>query len=87
MADAAQAIKEFIIREFMGNQRDAVLDDDTPLIADGIIDSLGIFVVVSFLEKDFGIKLQPEDVVLDNFESVNTIRDLIALRSGSGRSS
>jgi acyl carrier protein len=80
MADVSQAIREFIVREFMGDRRDAVLADDTQLIEDGIVDSLGIFVLVAFLEKEFGVKVRPEDVVLDNFESVSTIRDLVTQR-------
>ncbi len=72
-----QIIKDYIIREFMFESPDADLTNDQPLLADGIIDSLGIFTLIAFIEQQFGIKVAPAEVVLDNFQSVNTIVNLI----------
>ena len=84
MDNVAQAINEHIVRELMADKPDAVLDNDEPLIEGGIVDSLGIFLLVAFIENQFGIKVQPEDVVLDNFKTVNTIRDLVMARQSTG---
>jgi acyl carrier protein len=75
-----QALNEYIVRELMGGQPGARLDNDDPLIDDGIIDSLGIFTLIAFIEEHFGFKFEPEDVVLDNFRSVRTIARLVVTR-------
>ena len=78
--DVAGVIKDYIVREFMDAKRRTALEDDAPLLEEGIIDSLGIFVMVAFLEKEFGLQIQPEDVVLENFETVNAISNLVSAR-------
>lgn len=80
MSNIEQVIGEHIRKEFMFDKDGAPLANDTPLIQDGIIDSLGIFMLISFIEDHYGIKVQPEDVVLDNFESIDAITALVNLR-------
>ena len=80
MKDIEQTIKEYIIKEFMFDKPTTVLDNDLSLIEEGIIDSLGIFLLIAFIEDQFKIKIRPEDVVMDNFESVNAIKRLISPR-------
>ncbi len=73
-------LKEFIAEEFMFDRPASDLSNDLSLIQEGIIDSLGIFMLVSFIDNQFGVKVEPEDVVLDNFETINKIKDLITAR-------
>jgi acyl carrier protein len=80
VADVARAIREFIVREFMNDSPGMELGDDEPLIKDGIIDSLGIFMIVGFLEQAFGVRVRPEDVTVENFASVTSITRLVAVR-------
>ena len=80
MKDIEQTIKEYIVKEFMFDRPTTVLDNDLSLIEEGIIDSLGIFLLIAFIEDQFKIKIRPEDVVMDNFESVNAIKRLISPR-------
>jgi acyl carrier protein len=79
-----QAIKQFIQSEFLRDRPDFVLANDEPLVQTGIIDSLGIFLLIGFLEEQVGVKIEPEDVVLENFETVDTILALVERRSGAG---
>ena len=83
MKDIEQTIKEYILKEFMFDRPTTVLDNGLPLIEEGIIDSLGIFVLIAFIEDQFQIKIRPDDVVMDNFESVNAIMRLISSRLSS----
>ena len=53
------------------------LTDDLPLIADHIIDSLGILRLVARLESEFGIQVRDEDVVAANFGSIMQISDFV----------
>jgi acyl carrier protein len=74
------AVRDYIIKEFMYDRPEVALANDLPLIKAGIVDSLGIFTLIAFIEAEFGIKVQPDDVVLENFETVDAIRSLVLSR-------
>ncbi len=76
MSDIKQAVREQVISEFMDGQGDK-LTDETRLVEEEIIDSLGIFLMLGFIKERFGIEVDPEDVTLENFASINAIVDLI----------
>jgi acyl carrier protein len=78
-----RAVKDYIVKEFLFDQREQPLENDDPLIQGGIIDSLGIFLLVAFLENQFGVKVQPQDVILENFENINAIKRLVEVRRRS----
>ena len=50
------------------------------LISDEIIDSLGMIELISVLEKEFNIVFSEDDLILDNFETIDKIVDLIQLK-------
>ncbi|MGI9611190.1 MAG: acyl carrier protein [Acidimicrobiia bacterium] len=75
MADVENALKEFITKEFVKDGSE--LDSSTNLLEEEIIDSLGIFTLVSFVEDRFGVKIEPEEVSMDNFETLGTISGLV----------
>lgn len=52
--------------------------DDESLTANGVIDSLAIFRLVSFLEETFELRVADEEIVNDNFKSVNDIDRFVA---------
>jgi acyl carrier protein len=75
-----QDLNDYIVQEIMTDSPNPHLSNDDLLIEDGIIDSLGIFTLIAFIEPRFGVKIQPEDVLLDNFRTVRTIRALVVMR-------
>jgi acyl carrier protein len=54
------------------------LTDDLPLIANHVIDSLGLLRLVERLESEFGIRIADEEVVASNFGSIAQIADFVA---------
>ena len=66
------ALENYIKDEIMRN-RNAKLDENEDLISAGILDSLGILQLVAFIEKSFKIQVPDEDVVYENFKSVNAL--------------
>jgi len=70
--DRKTALLEYIKNEIMRN-RNARLGEDEDLLSSGILDSLGILQIVAFIENTFGIRIPDEDVVFDNFQSVNAM--------------
>ena len=49
------------------------VDDDTGLFSRGLIDSLNVVELVSFVEEELGRPIPPGDITLDNFDSINRI--------------
>ena len=81
--EVEEILKSQILKEFMYDKPQVVLDNDSLLIEEEIIDSLGIFVLISLMEEQFNIKINPDEVMLDNFETIDTIKSLVMSKLGS----
>lgn len=81
--EVEEILKSQIIKEFMYDKPEVILENDSLLIDEEIIDSLGIFVLISFMEEEFNIKINPDEVLLDNFETIDTIKSLVISKLGS----
>ncbi|MGA1440903.1 MAG: acyl carrier protein [Ilumatobacteraceae bacterium] len=42
----------------------------TDLVMTGLVDSLGVVLIVEWIERQLGIRIDPADVVIEHFESV-----------------
>lgn len=73
-------IKKYIIQEFMYDQSGVELTLETPLIEEEIIDSMGIFRLIAFLEEEFSFTLKHEEVVMESFETIVAIAALVEVR-------
>lgn len=51
----------------------ATIAPDTDLLLSGLVDSLGVVQIVGWLEDRLGVQIDPVDIVLENFESVDAI--------------
>ena len=69
-------VKRFILEEFLPGERPEALTDETPLVAEGVLDSLATLRLVSFLEKEFRISLAPHEV---DAEYLNTLPSIAML--------
>jgi acyl carrier protein len=56
------------------------LDPDEDLLEQGIVDSLGLMKLLTFMEETFGIKIHDEDVIPANFQSLNSMVKLVELQ-------
>lgn len=70
--EVSKQIKEFIIENFLFGESNH-FDESTDLFEKGILDSTGIIELVSFIEKTFNISIEDEELVVDNFSSLNHI--------------
>jgi acyl carrier protein len=72
MSETRDKIRAFIMENFLfGNDQD--LNDDTSFLDEGIIDSTGILELVSFLEEEFGISLEDEEILPENLDSIKNV--------------
>jgi acyl carrier protein len=73
MQTIEQEIRQFIIDNFLFGDPDAKLSSDDSLLDRGIIDSTGVLEVVTFLEDKYGMKVQDDELVPQNLDSVNNL--------------
>jgi acyl carrier protein len=83
MTELSAKIKEFIITEVNPELNLSHLDDGEPLIESGIVDSLGVLKIMSFLDESFGVDLSSEEIKLENFRDVRTICELVSKQAGT----
>ena len=68
-----KAIHSYLEENVLFNSDDNSISDDDSFMENGIIDSTGILELVSFIEGKFDFKVDDEDLVPDNFDSVNNL--------------
>jgi acyl carrier protein len=68
----SKIIREFIIDNFLFGESDH-FDESTNFFEKGILDSTGIIELVGFIEKTFNISIDDEELIIDNFSSINNI--------------
>ncbi len=69
--------------EIAPDRNDIDFDNDS-LLESGLIDSLGIFKLVSLLEKEFAIKISDDELLPDNFETASAIAQFVVHKQKSG---
>ncbi len=74
------------LRRYIGDElveEDGAVGDDENLLADGMVDSMGMLRFVGFIENRYQIKVLPEDQVIENFMDLNSIVQFICRKSDS----
>jgi acyl carrier protein len=80
MNDVKTKIKRFIVDNFLFGNSDG-LTDSTSFLEAGIIDSTGVLELVKFLEEEFGISVEDEELVPENLDSLNNLETYLARKS------
>lgn len=72
MSEIRDKVRAFIVENFLfGN--DQGLNDDISFLDEGIIDSTGILELVSFLEEEFDISVEDDEILPENLDSITNV--------------
>jgi len=75
--DVIDRTRCYVLENFLYARPDVRLSDEEHLLARGIIDSLGVVELVQFLQDEFGIAVGDDDVVEQNFASLQAIAGFV----------
>lgn len=77
--NAEERVRTFLIesRRWSGAPEELTLE--YPLIENDVLDSMGIFELIAFLEDSFDLRVADDDLVPENFETVAAIGRLVEL--------
>ncbi len=73
-----EAIKAFILKEFLPGEDPANLTEDLPLVTTGILDSIATLKLVLHLEESYGITLEAHEADKEHLDTLNKITALVS---------
>lgn len=76
MDSVADTLLQYVRKEFA----DAANVGPNDYLLNGLIDSLGVFNLVGYVERQFGVVLSDTDLTSDNFQTVTTLAKLVSAR-------
>jgi acyl carrier protein len=82
MDDVKQAVRQFILENFLVGEDPRNLTDQTELKESGILDSLSTLKLVSFLEERYQVEFEADDLDPGNLSSLANIERLVQTKTG-----
>ena len=78
--DIKTQIRDHIATNILYSDNGFEYGDDASFLEEGIVDSVGIMELVLFIEENFGLTVDDEDLTPDNFDSVDKLAEYIKKR-------
>jgi len=79
--DVKEKVRAFVL-EYAAGKGLTELKDDEPLLTTNIIDSLGSFRMIAFLEETFPLTIEDTDMVPENFQTLNDVESFVVGKLG-----
>ena len=76
-------LRAYIIENFLYDDDSIELSLDLPLIEQSIINSMGIMLLVVYLEETFGVMASPDELVIDNFATLDVLSEFVLTKQKS----
>lgn len=80
-AEAYDAIREFLVTSTPIASAGGV-SPETPLLESGVLDSLGILQLMTFLGEQMGVEISDDDFIPENFQTVGSLSRFVAAKKG-----
>jgi len=81
VVDVKEKVRAFVLEYAAGKGLTEVKDDE-PLLTNNIIDSLGSFRMIAFLEETFPLTIEDTDMVPENFQTLNDVESFVTSKLG-----
>jgi acyl carrier protein len=70
-------VSKFISKTFLFDEGKKI-DENVSLLGTGVIDSTGVLELISFLESTYGLKFDDDELIAENFDSLEKIKTFIS---------
>jgi acyl carrier protein len=84
MADIKQHLRDYIVENFLFGDTETEFTDDDSFMEKGIIDSTGILEVITYIEENFNFKIEDEELIPENLDSISNITAFISRKVKEG---
>ena len=75
-------IRDFVVTNFLFGKGDDLRDDES-LLENGVIDSTGVLELVSYLQERFDMRIEDDEIVPANLDSIRNLVDFVGRKTGS----
>ena len=72
-----RAVKEYVLVEFLPDEKPDALQTSTPLISGGVLDSIATLKLVTHLEDTYGVEFEAHEVGIDHLDTLSAIASII----------
>jgi acyl carrier protein len=76
VSEIRSRLRSFIATEILLEENPSLVTDETHLVG-GVLDSLGLMQLVNFINEEFGVKFEDEEVTPENFRTVQDLERLV----------
>jgi len=80
--DAKSVLRKFVTENFLGSAAVDSFEDADSFLEKGIIDSTGVLELLEFIEEKFRFRVEDEEVVPANLDSLDNLAAFIKRKSG-----
>lgn len=80
--DIRQTLTNYILEQFLPGESPDALQETTPLISGGILNSIATMKLVSFLEDNYQIEFKANEINADYLEDIARITNIVAEKLG-----
>jgi len=77
MDEIGKVVRDYIIREYVQEGDDREINETTPLISSGLVDSFSMVSLLRFLEKKYAIHIPDGDATPEAFDTIERIVTLV----------
>ena len=81
-ADMRKKLKDFITETFLIGSEIKSIDDSDSFMEKEIIDSTGVLELTSFIEEEFEITVEDNELIPDNLDSIDKLSNFIQGKKG-----
>ncbi len=81
METVTTKLRDFVVEELLYASDVDELGVDDELLGSGLLDSMGAAQLMVYIEENFAIQFEPQDLTFDNFNSLSALAALVAIRS------
>ncbi|MFV1984299.1 MAG: acyl carrier protein, partial [Thiohalomonadales bacterium] len=78
-----EKIRGYILENYLFTVDQSELNNDDSFLDKGIIDSTGVLEIIFFLDEEFGINVEDDEMLPENLDSVFNIVKYIGMKSTS----
>ena len=77
-------IRGYVLENFLFSDDESQLHDEASFLEEGVVDSTGVLELVLFVEETFGVTVEDDKILPENFDSVNQLATYVRTKLGGG---
>jgi len=77
-----QTLLDYIQQQLI-TEANVELSAEEDLLGSGLVDSIGMVKLIGFIEKEFDISIPPQDMIIENFMTVEYIQTYVEGRKSA----